>query len=62
MTPQQNEEPTKERLVIAVIAQIHRDLYDGEAEPLFEMLERVDPELLKGFLTEAEHHEKLRWN
>lgn len=62
MTPQQNEARTKERLVLSVIAQIQRDLYDNELNPLFDMLLEIDSKYLQGFLTEAEHHERMRYN
>jgi predicted RNA-binding protein len=62
MTQRQSEELSRERLIVATIAQIQRDIYDGELEALFEVLERVHPALLEGFLREAEHHEKMRWH
>ena len=62
MTQQQNEVQTRERLVLSVIAQIQRDLYDNEIEPLFDMLLEIDSRYLQGFLTEAEHQEHMRYN
>jgi len=62
MTPQQNEARTKERLVLSVIAQIQRDLYDNELQPVFDMLLEIDDRYLQGFLTEAEHQERMRYN
>ena len=62
MTPQQNEARTKERLVLSVIAQIQRDLYDNELQPVFDMLLEIDDRYLQGFLTEAEHQEQMRYN
>lgn len=52
----------KEELISKVILQIQTDMYEGEYMPLFELLERVEPDYLQGFLSEAEHYEKLRWN
>ena len=62
MHPQHNEARTKERLVLSVIAQIQRDLYDNELQPVFDMLLEVDARYLQGFLTEAEHQEHMRYN
>ncbi len=62
MTPQQNEVQTRERLVLSVIAQIQKDLYDNELNPLFDMLLEIDSKYLQGFLTEAEHQEHMRYN
>ena len=62
MTPRQNEAQTRERLVLSVIAQIQRDLYDNELNPLFDMLLEIDSKYLQGFLTEAEHQEHMRYN
>jgi hypothetical protein len=45
-----------------VMHQIYRDVRDGEGQAIYEMLERVPNYILKGYLNEAEHHEKLRWN
>ena len=45
-----------------VMHQIYRDVRDGEGRAIYEMLERVPNYILKGYLNEAEHHEKLRWN
>lgn len=52
----------REDLVFKVIGQIRIDIYEGAYEALFEMLEQIDPRYLIGFLEEAEHYEKLRWN
>lgn len=52
----------KERLILSVMAQIQRDLYDNELQPLFEMLQEIDTRYLKGFLAEAEHKEHMRYN
>lgn len=62
MTQQLNEVQTRERLVLSVIAQIQRDLYDNELNPLFDMLLEIDSKYLQGFLVEAEHHERMRYN
>ena len=62
MTPQRNEARTKERLVLSVIAQIQKDLYDNELQPVFDMLLEIDNRYLQGFLTEAEHQEHMRYN
>lgn len=51
-----------ESIVTQVISQIQVDIYEGEFEPLFEMLSFVDLSILKGYLNEAELQEKLRWN
>ena len=62
MTQQLNEEQTRERLVLSVIAQIQRDLYDNELNPLFDMLLEIDSKYLQGFLTEAKRQEQMRYN
>jgi len=54
--------PEQEKLISKVILQIQTDMYEGEYEPLYELLERIEPQLLMGFISEAEHYEKLRWN
>ena len=53
MTQQLNEVQTRERLVLSVIAQIQRDLYDNDLNPLFDMLLEIDSKYLQGFLDEA---------
>lgn len=63
MTQQPAEELTnKERIIVGAIKQIQRDLSDGEIEPLFELLERVPLDLLRGYIAEAMTHEHLRYN
>ena len=51
-----------ESIITQVISQIQVDIYEGELAPLFEMLSFVDLNILKGYLSEAEFQEKLRWN
>lgn len=63
MTQQQAEALTnKERIIIGAINQIQRDLSDGEIAPLYELLERVHLDLLRGYIEEAMTHEHLRYN
>ena len=63
MTQQQAEALTnKERIIIRAIKQIQRDLTDGEIAPLYELLERVHLDLLRGYISEAMTHEHLRYN
>ena len=63
MTQQPAEELTnKERIIVGAINQIQRDLSDGEIAPLFELLERVPLDLLRGYISEAMTHEHLRYN
>jgi hypothetical protein len=45
-----------------VMHQIYRDVRDGEGQAIYEMLERVPNYILKGYLNEAGHYEKLRYN
>lgn len=52
----------KEELLIEVMHQLYRDVRDGEGQAIYEMIERLPDYVLKGYLNEAEHHEKLRWN
>lgn len=59
-TSKQLEE--QQELLADVMHQIYRDVRDGEGAAIYEMLERVPSYILKGYLNEAEHHEKLRWN
>ena len=59
-TPEQLEE--QQDILEDVMHQIYRDVRDGEGQAIYEMLERVPSYILKGYLNEAEHHEKLRWN
>lgn len=62
MTPQQNEARTKERLVLSVIAQIQRDLYDHELQSVFDMLLEIDARDLQSFLSKAGLREHMRYN
>lgn len=63
MTQQPAEELTnKEKIIIGAINQIKRDLSDGEIAPLYELLERVHLDLLRGYISEAMTHEHLRYN
>lgn len=52
----------KEAIVTNAISQIQRDLYDHQYDALFELLERVDLNLLKGYIEEAAHEEHMRYN
>lgn len=54
--------PEQEKLISKVILQIQTDMYEGDYDALYELLERIEPQLLMGFISEAEYHEKLRWN
>ncbi len=63
MTHQSVEALTrKEAIVTNAIHQIQRDLYDHQYDALFELLERVDLTLLKGYIEEAAHEEHMRYN
>jgi hypothetical protein len=59
-TSKQLEE--QQEILSAVMHQIYKDVRDGEGQAIYEMLERVPNYILKGYLKEAEHHAKLRWN
>ena len=63
MTHPSVEALTKKEVIITnTITQIQRDLYDGEIAPLFELLERVPLDLLRGYISEAMTYEQLRYN
>ena len=59
-TSKQLEE--QQELLADVMHQIYRDVRDGEGGAIYEMLERVPNYILKGYLNEANHYEKLRYN
>ena len=59
-TSEQLEE--QQEILSDAMHQIYRDVRDGEGQAIYEMLERVPNYILKGYLNEAERHEKLRWN
>ncbi len=52
----------REKLISKVILQIQTDIYEGDYEALYELLELIEPKYLLGFLSEAAHHEKMRWH
>lgn len=62
MQPTTKDLEEKEELLIEVMHQLYRDVRDGEGQAIYEMIERLPDYVLKGYLSEAEHHEKLRWN
>jgi hypothetical protein len=62
MQPTTKDLEEKEELLIEVMHQLYRDVRDGEGQAIYEMIERLPDYVLKGYLNEAEHHEKLRWN
>lgn len=62
MQPTIKDLEEKEELLIEVMNQLYRDVRDGEGQAIYEMIERLPDYVLKGYLNEAEHHEKLRWN
>lgn len=63
MTHQSAEALTrKEAIVTNAISQIQRDFYDHQYDAVFELLERVDLELLKGYIEEAAYQEHMRYN
>jgi hypothetical protein len=62
MTQQSVEALTeKETIVTQAFSQIHRDFYDHQYDAVFELLERVDLNLLKGYIEEAAHQEHMRY-
>ena len=62
MVPATEELEKTQELLSDVMHQIYRDVRDGEGQAIYEMIERLPDYVLKGYLNEAEHHEKLRWN
>ena len=53
---------TREDILVKALEQVHQDMKDGEFQPLYDLLDRLPTEEVKGYLDEAEHHEKLRWH
>jgi len=62
MRPTTEQLEEKQELLGEVMHQIYRDVRDGEGQAIYEMIERLPNYILEGYLNEAEHHEKLRWN
>jgi len=62
MQPTTKDLEEKEELLIEVMHQLYRDVRDGEGQAIYEMIERLPNYILEGYLNEAEHYEKLRWN